>query len=144
MTDAAAPDAAVAPPSDGGRAAAAPVTVERLRVALNGAPGVTDEQLAEYLDIALDYVVPLLKSAYRPDPDTGDYPLWPAALQDGLLLGAMLTARNREAPSAATTEGGYASVAQYGVPTPAVPPINWGVRIRPRILQFMDAEGMVG
>jgi hypothetical protein len=132
----------VAPPANPA-GAPTPIPVDKLRQALSGATGQTDEQLAEYIDIALGHIVPNLALEYRPD-EAGDYPPWPADLTDGCLLAAMLTARNREAPSAATTEGGYASVAQYGVPTPSVPPVAWDPRVRHRLLRFMDPGGMVG
>jgi len=142
MTDAA-PPAAPGLITSGSTAGAVPVTAAELRAALNGAPGATDEHLAQMIAVALGHIVPNLDRKWRPDDD-GNYPDWPADLHDGAVLAAMLTVRNREAPSAATTEGGYASAAVYGVPMPSVPPIAWDPRIRHRLLRFMDTAGMVG
>lgn len=129
---------------------ALPVTGAQLREALNGAPQYSDDLLDEIVDIALGHIAPLLRAEYVPDPtlddedpDAGAWPPWPADLHDGVLLAAMLTLRNRESPSASSSESGYAA-AGFGVPSPSVPPIAWDPRIRHRVAAFLSPGVFVG
>lgn len=123
--------------------AAAPVTPDDLRNAIGGAPSWSDEALEGIVGVALSHIVPTLKAAYQPDPDTGEYPDWPPDLFDGALLAAMLTFRNRESPAGANTDSGYAA-AGFGVPAPTIPPIAWDPRIRHRLAQYVDPGVFVG
>jgi hypothetical protein len=120
-----------------------PLDVDTFRAALGGAPKWTDEDLQGVLDVAFGHIVPTLKAQYQPDPDTGEYPPWPADLVDGVLLAGMLTLRNRESPAGANTDTGYGA-AGFGVPNPTVPPIAWDPRIRHRLGRFVDPGVWVG
>lgn len=107
-------------------------TADELRERLGGAPGATDEELEDCIDIATAYVAPML------DPEWADPLTWPADLHDGLLLGATLTYRNQESPTSAAA-GGFNPDG-----SPAPPPITWWPRVRQRIVQYTAAGAWVG
>jgi hypothetical protein len=130
-------------PRDGLEPVEYPLSVAELRKALQGAQGADDDELARVISVAAYHLTANLLPEWQPD-ELGVYPPWPPDLLDGLRIAAMLTYRNSESPSAATTEGGYSSAGLYGVPIPATPPIVWDPRIRHRVARYLDTAGMVG
>lgn len=107
-------------------------TADELRERLGGAPGLDDEELDYWIEGAVAYVRPLL------DPQWSEPDSWPEDLHDGILLGAVLSYRNAESPTASSLGAWNADG------SPAPPPITWWPRVRQRIAQYVGAGVWVG